>query len=503
MNAEKFKLAKEIYDKGDYRAAARAFLESAEPGTPIANGPAYHMAGNCFMRLRRYDDAITVYEHALKDDSYLKLSAVESNLANAYFRSGDFSSAAAHFQAAIDDPEATEKYKAYQGLGAALMEQDKFEEAAVAYRQAAIEPNNPDPGRAILNLGISLMAMDRPFDAEEAYKAVLATPSYKNKGLALANLGMAQFCTGQFVEAVHSFSEAENLFNFELSEPMKAAFVQARLQAEMNPDGVPAPMGSTGASCPAEREGDEAEEDPIEASYGAQDGEDDDGDVDYEFDTKTMATLAADLAGQPTDTFGEVSKAASATSTTTPASAPESTFFDSVSEEAVDDFFARDEKEIKKMHREQLRAERRPFGWLKWVLAVILILAIVGGSTYYALIQGYGYPSGKQVVETMLGDYNTGKSFEKYWQEGANAVRNMAMVPVPSTFEVGEPLADMKHAKIIAVVTPDGGDPATFSFSLERHLISWKIVSVDRIEGGGESVNAPIEDAEMPSEPAD
>lgn len=503
MNAEKFKLAKEIYDKGDYRAAARAFLESAEPGTPIANGPAYHMAGNCFMRLRRYDDAITVYEHALKDDSYLKLSAVESNLANAYFRSGDFSSAAAHFQAAIDDPEATEKYKAYQGLGAAFMEQDKFEEAAVAYRQAAIEPNNPDPGRAILNLGISLMAMDRPFDAEEAYKAVLATPSYKNKGLALANLGMAQFCTGQFAEAVHSFSEAENLFNFELSEPMKAAFVQARLQAEMNPDGVPAPMGSTGSSCPAKREGDEAEEDPIEASYAAQDGEDDDGDIDYEFDTKTMATLAADLAGQPTDTFGEVSKAASAASTTAPTSAPESTFFDAVSEEDVDDFFARDEKEMKKMHREQLRAERRPFGWLKWVLAVILILAIVGGSTYYALIQGYGYPSGKQVVETMLGDYNTGKSFEKYWQEGANAVRNMAMVPVPSTFEVGEPLADMKHAKIIAVVTPDGGDPATFSFSLERHLISWKIVSVDRIEGGGESVNAPIEDAEMPSEPAD
>ena len=59
------------------------FLGAAGRGAE-GNGAAYHMAGNSLIHLRRYQDAVTVYGHALRDSIYDRRGAVFANLGAAY-----------------------------------------------------------------------------------------------------------------------------------------------------------------------------------------------------------------------------------------------------------------------------------------------------------------------------------------------------------------------------------------------------------------------------------
>ncbi len=147
MDQNRFQEAQAAYDAGDFRSAAKQFLASAGRGAE-GNGAAYHMAGNSLCRLRRFQDAVTVYGHALRDPLYDRRGAVQANLGAAYMSLGEYAQAANAYEAALAEPDYTTYYKGLQGMAGALLERGKVEEAAVNYRKAALDANNPDPGRA-------------------------------------------------------------------------------------------------------------------------------------------------------------------------------------------------------------------------------------------------------------------------------------------------------------------------------------------------------------------
>ncbi len=221
MDQARFQEAEQAYAQGDYRSAAKEFLEAAGDGP--GSGPALHMAGNSLMRLGRYDDAITTYGAALDDHTYDRLGTVAANLGAAYRKMDRVDAALAAYGAALDEPDYAPRYKAIQGRAGALYDLGRLEEAAAAYRSAALEGDNPDPGKALNNLGLTYMALGRAADAVEAYKAALEMDSYTNKGRAAANLGLALSRLGRHEEAVAAFEEAR-AHDFELSEGFQQAY---------------------------------------------------------------------------------------------------------------------------------------------------------------------------------------------------------------------------------------------------------------------------------------
>jgi len=502
VDAEKFKAAQEEYKKGDYRLAARGFLESTEPGTPISNGAAYHMAGNSFMRLKRYEDAITVYEHALKDDTYLRRASVEGNLANAYLKAGEYDTAISHYQAALEETDIRNPYKCYQGMGAALMEQGLYEQAAIAYRRSALDESNPEPGKSLVNLGLCLMSMRRPADAIEAYKAALGTDSYKNTGRALSNLGIAYFETQEWSRAIRAFEEAATLHGYKLSPSASALLEQARREFEA--------AGSIEAA--------QEEETSVETvnSIDLNDASfDDDFTEEVVADVVTtaepsatvadddIAILAADLAGQSTDAFIPVERDFEETLQDAPRVQPsgqvdddefyldgqnlEGTHASHDAQQAVDfgneldveNFFGRSEKEAAKLGKQKAKENRSRFGFIKWVVGIVLALAIVGGAGAAVYFTGFGIPTPKEVVSNAITAYNTGKAFESYWVDTTNTVREMAAVPVPSKFTVDSVDVNGFNAVVNVKVKPESGTALAFRFNVERSGMGWKISSVE------------------------
>lgn len=502
MDAEKFKAAQEEYKKGDYRLAARGFLESTEPGTPISNGAAYHMAGNSFMRLKRYEDAITVYEHALKDDTYLRRASVEGNLANAYLKAGEYDTAISHYQAALEEPDIRCPYKCYQGMGAALMEQGLFEQAAIAYRRSALDESNPEPGRSLVNLGLCLMSLHRPADAIEAYKAALGTDSYKNTGRALSNLGIAYFETQKWSQAIRAFEEAATLHGYKLSPSASALLEQARREFE-----------AAGSIEPAEES--ENSVDSVNSINLDDTSFDDDfteevvsevvapAELSATVAADDIAILAADLAGQSTDAFIPVERDFEDSSVEDTIHQPvsrvdEDEFYlegqnlegghaaheaqqgvEFGNENDVENFFGRSEKEAAKLGKQKAKENRSRFGFVKWIIGVVLALAIIGGAAAGIYFTGFGVPTPKEVVSNAITAYNTGKAFESYWADTTNTVREMAAVPVPSKFTVDSVDVNGFKAVVNVKVKPESGTALAFRFNVVRSGIGWKISSVE------------------------
>src|SRR5664280_914057 len=121
VDQSRFQEAQQAYDAGEFRTAAKGFLASASRG-PEGNGAAYHMAGNALMRLRRYQDAVTVYGHALRDELYEKRGAVWANLGKAYVELGEYAEAVKAYESALEEQDYATQYKAYQGMAGALLE---------------------------------------------------------------------------------------------------------------------------------------------------------------------------------------------------------------------------------------------------------------------------------------------------------------------------------------------------------------------------------------------
>lgn len=223
MDETRFNEAKQAYADGDYHAAARGFLVSA--GEEIQGcGMAFHMAGNALMRLGRYEDAVTAYEHALEDESYDRISAAAGNLGAAYRTTGRFGEALEAYDLALRAPDCRSSYKAYQGKAGALYEMGRLGDAAAAYRSAALEGDNPDSGRALNNLGLCYMAMGRLPDAVETYRAAVGMDGYGGKGKASANLGLALTLLKRHGEALKAFDSAVDEYSYELTDRFQKAY---------------------------------------------------------------------------------------------------------------------------------------------------------------------------------------------------------------------------------------------------------------------------------------
>ncbi len=227
MNDEAMARGDAAFAAGEWRTAAKEYLLAAGSGGP-GSGEPLHKAGNALMRLKRFDDAISVYERALEDPTYGRRTALAYNLGVACAAAGDHQRAVEWFERVLDDATYPARYKAYQASGGALAALGRREEAVEAYRRASLEADNPYPGKALNNLGLVLMELERYAEAIEAFRAALALDAYEGKGKVAVNLGLCYEALGRHSDAVRAFERATEEFGHVLNEVALQAYDRAR-----------------------------------------------------------------------------------------------------------------------------------------------------------------------------------------------------------------------------------------------------------------------------------
>lgn len=440
MDQARFEEGRQAYEAKDYRAAAKAFLEAAGRGE--GSGAAYHMAGNAFVRLRRFADAVTVYRHAIADDSYPKHSAVQCNLAAAKVALGEYADAVQAYEAALDDAEYEGQYRALQGKGGALFEMGKIEEAALAYRQAALDGDNPDPGKALNNLGLCFMRLERPTDAVEAYRAALGFDSYTGRGRALANLGMAYHIIGCHEDAIKAFEKAIQMHGYDLAPAAREAYVASQ----------------DALRTPAERE------------------------VVEGWSTGEMPPVVAETPGVPEEIGGDPFSAARA--------AIQSAGGDAEDGDDVGAFFAMSDDEIRDRARTARRLERSERGPWALIGTVVLVLVLVVGALVAAYLTGMGYPTQRMTVSGMLDARAEGRPVANYWVAvpTADIDKEMAKLPPMKEYAINEVDRSPRSSRVSITVTPDSGSPLDYEITLSREGVGWRVTGVEndwRSTGGG------------------
>ncbi len=457
MDHNRFQEAQQAYDEGDFRLSAKLFLAAAGRGTD-GNGRAFHMAGNSLMRLRRHQDALTVYGHALRDSMHEKRGAVFANMGTAYVAIGDYAEATTAFQSALDEPDYTTPFKAYQGLAGALLERGKVEESAISYRRAALDPGNPDPGKALVNLGLCFMALGRPGDAVEAYRAALGFDEYQGRGKALANLGQAYTVLGEYDEAVRAFEKATQLHGHKMSAAAGAAYQTALDHARPAREVVDG--WETGEMAPF---------------------------VDPDLDDTTgwdIGDLAALTGPETAPTLAEAGKSDAELA------AAALGFGD---DDAVADFFSLTDEQMRVRDREARRSDREqnrrsPLKTVAvFVAAVIVVAAILGGG--YAF--GFGWPTQEQSSSGMLSAHKDGEPVDVYWVAvpGKDLAKEMAKVPPVKEFVLDAVERGAQNSTVTVTVTPKDGAPLRYTVSLAREGVGWKIIGVEndwRTTGSGD-----------------
>lgn len=435
MDEARFAEGERAYAAGDYRAAAKSFLAAAGP-TVEGSGRAYHCAGNALMRLRRHDDAATVYKHALDDPTYARPGSVSANLGAALAAAGHYGEAVEAYERALADPSYDTPYKAMQGMGGALFEMGRYPEAATAYRGAAVEGSNPDPGKAMNNLGLCFMALGRVEDAAESYKAAIAVEGYEGKGRAAANLGVAYAALGKDKDAASAFERATQLYGHTLSAAAESAFAEVRDRLYAEPASGEVVEGwSTGEIAPA---------------------------------------------------FPEETPAAG-----TPSAIPE----DATADADVTAFFNITDKEMRERDRAARRAERseRREGRNPWAIVAVvgLVLVLIAGALAGAFFAGYGYPTQSQTVDGMLEARKEGKQVDSYWVAVPTGDIDKEMSALPAAFKSFRIDKVERHAqasKVAVTVTLERGAPLHYTVSLAREGVGWKVNGIAndwRSTGGG------------------
>ncbi len=443
MDQARFDEALKSYEGGDYRQAAKGFLSAAGRGTS-GNGSAYHYAGNSLMRLRRWRDAVTVYGHALRDETYTKRGAVFSNLGQAYTHLAEYTSAIDAYTQALEETDFTAKYKAHQGMAAAYLEMGKHEEAASEYRTAALDPANPDPGKALVNLGLCFMALNRPSDAVESYKAALGFENYQGRGKALSNLGQAYVALGSYDEAVSAFDKASGFHGHQLGAAAAEDFELAKRKVAEQKAG---PSRETVEGWVT------GEMPPAMAAAPAAAPVDDAGDLDAVGLPPEAAKAAADLG------MGD--------------------------EAAVSKFFTMTEDEMKAADRDARRAERQSKEgsrkvWAKVLAAVALVVVVVAAlAVLYSL--GYGWPTQSQTVKGLLQANATGKDVTRFWiaVPDKDVRKEMAKLPPVSSFKVERIDGGSSVSAAFVEITPKQGAALRYKITLQREGVGWKVVGVD------------------------
>lgn len=499
MDQSRFQEAQQAYDSGDFRVAAKGFLAAATRGAD-GNGTAYHMAGNALMRLRRYQDAVTVYGHALRDSIYDRRGAVWANLGAAHVELGDYAEAARAYERAIEEPDYQAAYRAYQGMAGALLERGRVEDAAIAYRKAALDPGNPDPGKALVNLGLCFMALGRASDAVEAYRAALGFDQYQGRGKALANLGQAYVVLGEYAEADKAFEKATELHSHKLSPAAAAAWAIAREQL--------APDQTVQADETSESEAPEhGAQRPIVTADAASDA-----DLVAAQATGSWATgltdawttneIAGAAIGWTPPTMAQSPKPVEPPSPPAPSheapdaaaalTQPIAPFASAVperdlgigDEQAVADFFSVSEEELKERGRAERRAERHaktPSMIIRAAIGTVVAAVVVAGAFIGAYQLGYGWPTQSQTVGYMMSSYQAGASVSGYWvaAPAKDIGKEMAKIPPVKSFVIDNITQGAMASTAAITVTPKTGAALHYTITLSREGVGWKVNGVD------------------------
>jgi len=456
VDQTKYQEAQNAYEAGDYRTAAKAFLAAAGRGS-VGNGSAYHMAGNSLMRLRRHADAVTVYGHALRDETYDRRGAVHANLGSAYVALGELSEAIASYGAALEEPDYTTPHRAWQGIAAAEMDRGRAEDAAFAYRKAALAESNPDPGKALVNLGLCFMALGRPVDAIEAYQAALGFDSYAGRGKALANLGQAYAAVGDYSEAVRAFEKATQLHGHTLSPSALEAYETALGATRADREVVDG--WETGEIAPA-----------IPAAHESSG-----------WDTGALAALASDDAIERASGDAQDPRGDDAVPSDVAAHAADSLGFGD--EQAVNEFFTRTEEDMKAQDREARRARRDSGTTSGTRLAIVagvaaVLLLVIVASGYFA---GLGWPTQRATANGLFVAYSKGEAVERYWVAvpDKDVAREMAKVPPIESFTIGPVKRGRGTSTVQVTVVPRKGGEMNYIVTLDREGVGWRVTGID------------------------
>lgn len=424
MDQARFEEGRQAFQQGDLRGAARAFLNAL---TGEHDAAAYHEAGNALVRLRRLQDAVTVYRKALEEADYERRSTVLVNLGAALAALKHPAEAIAAFEEALCDPAYATRYKALQGAAGAYLQQGDAEHAAEAYRQAAFDGGNPDPGKALNNLGLAYMALGRPEDAVEAYQAAVGMDGYAGQGRACANLGLAYAALGLHEKAVRAFERARDELGHELSGAAAAAYESSRATFAEAPELVDG--WRTGELPPFE----------------------------------TQPTQELSIPDEPQE--------------------PVTAFF-----ARTDAEMRQADREQRRQERTQRREARSPFAVAAVWIAVVLL---VGGGLAFAWLSGLGYPTQAMTVRGLLKAHAAGKPVAAYWVAvpTADVAKEMGTLPVKyRSYALGEVVRSAKTSKVQVTVTLQQGTSLDYQVLLTREGVGWKVNGVSndwRSTGGG------------------
>ena len=435
MDQQRFAEGKRSYRAGHYAQAAQDFLESAEPGIARGNGPAFHQAGNAFLQLERLDDALTMYQNALRDDTYDSMSGVYSNIGYVYAKLKNHGASAEAYELAATYPECEKPYKCHLRVAQNHMKLGNIDKAAIAYKKAALDVNNPARSKALYNLALCLLELKQPLSAVESLKLALDFPDCENRGKVFSSLGIAYSLLDSDEEAVEAFEHAQYALGDEGLSPVALsiyAAAKARISAQPT---EPFALDETI----------QGQEESAESA------------VSLTGEIRSIDMGDGPTAGQ-TETFNAIG-----------------------TDEEVAQFFALTEDELLEQSKLLAKVDKKGMTWWKVIILIVgilaLLLALMAGGAYYL---GMGYPAASDTVWECINAYGTEAEVSPYWVSGkADAEREMATtVPRQAVFDISSPVGRMNDSTVLVTATDAQDNQTQVRFNLIRDGFGWKIKNV-------------------------
>ena len=432
MDQERFAQGKRSYRAGNFAQAAQDFLESAEEGIARGNGAAFHQTGNAFLQLGRLGDALTMYQNALRDDTYTNMSGVYQNIGFVYAKEGNYAESAEAYELAATYPECEKPYKCHLGVAQNQMRLGNVDKAAIAYKKAAVDINNPARDKALYNLALCLLELKQPLSAVESLKLALEFPDCTDRGKVLSSLAIAYTLLDSDEEAVETFEQALVVLG---GAPLPASAVPIYEAAKAR-----LAMLSAGQTRVLS-----------ESPYPDSNGYPPDSGEIQSIDTSAV-TMADEQSIGAYNVIG--------------------------SDEEVAQFFALSDAEVLAQSKQLAKSERRGRWWkilLAVILTLILLCGVAAGVAWYL---GLGYPFASDVVSQCLDAYATEGDIASYWAlPVAQAERSMAIdVPLKGVTYTIKPETGRMNESTVQVVAEKEETKTYLTFTLVRSdIIHWKI----------------------------
>ncbi len=439
MNQELFEAGYAAYRSGDWAHAAASFAQAKSTGEHA--GRVDHLLGNCLMKLGRYDDAAAAYAEALADETYGMVGALSTNHGRALIAAGRLPEAIEALSVAVQDPNYRTPYKAYNALGGAYRATGDIRNAGIAYRNAAIDESNPDPSASLRKLGSCFMDLGRPADAVESFRTALDFSNTNDGNNAIyCDLALAYVAANRMSEAVDAFDHATADGTYVLSPEAQAAYDAAR-------NAVAARTGAQRVS--------ETDDMLAAAGYGS-----------YPVD--------------PLDPTGATSDSLMPS--------PEDTGFFSVNEEDL-------------VQDDRRRRRKRGGRVFVVILVLLLLLAAAAGFAYYS---GFGWPTQESVVEDVFAEKTNNGDVNKYLAPSLSSESKqflVQMIPGGASVKITGVNRAMSNSEVMVTATLAEGGEQSFTISLVRDGIGWKVSDVQPVFVSLDSSQATVSnDANKTSE---